>query len=351
VQVADLVIHDREADLIAGTFGRAAWVLDDISPLRALAVDKGTIMNKPITVFKVPDAYMVSWREADGTRFAADAMYQGDNRTSQARISFWLNKNEEDSAFKKIDKVQVTILNSNSEEIRTYQRDFENGINRISWDLCEKGTRWPSLQKPSKDADKNDPSGVSVLPGTYRVVIAYGPISDTTTVTVHADPRLDISEKDLASNQDFDRQTEEQISKVSRVAAEMRKAKKGIDAIEEQLKEKEGDEWKEAKAKLKAAKDSFEVVRLAIFGKENMKGYYEQPETWMSIAGTTRYSIGSNRGAIGQNNQNQFKLLVKKTDEVVALANKFFKEDWPAFKTYFEENPISLLTDIKPIDN
>ncbi len=37
VSVKDLVIHPREHDLVIGTFGRAAWVLDDIRPLRALA--------------------------------------------------------------------------------------------------------------------------------------------------------------------------------------------------------------------------------------------------------------------------------------------------------------------------
>ncbi len=31
------MIHPREHDLVIGTFGRAAWVLDDIRPLRAIA--------------------------------------------------------------------------------------------------------------------------------------------------------------------------------------------------------------------------------------------------------------------------------------------------------------------------
>jgi photosystem II stability/assembly factor-like uncharacterized protein len=351
VQVADLVIQEREADLVAGTFGRAIWVLDDLRPLRALATEKEDIMNQAITVFDAPDAYMVSWKQADGTRFAADAMYRGENRTSNARISFWLNKQEEDSAFAKAEKVQVTILNDQGEPIRSYQRKYENGLNRITWDLSEKGIRWPSMQKPDKDADKNDPRGVSVLPGKYAVVVAYGPASDTCELVVHADPRLALSENELIANRAFDKQMEEQIAKVSRVAAEMRKANKSINAIEKQLKDKEGDEWKEAKDKLKAVKDSFEVVQLAIWGKENMKGYYEQPETWMSVTGSTRYAIGSNRGAISPNNQNQYKIFSKKTDDVVALANEFFTEDWPVFKTFFEENPISLLTDLEAIEN
>jgi photosystem II stability/assembly factor-like uncharacterized protein len=351
VQVADLAIQEREGDLIAGTFGRAAWVLDDIRPLRALAADKEDIMQRPIKVFPAPDAYMVSWRQADGTRFAADAMYRGENRTSSARISFWLNKNEKDTAYKKVKKVQVTILNENNEQLRTYQRKFENGLNRITWDLREKGTRWPSLQEPDKDADKNEPGGVSVLPGTYNIVITYGPSSDTASIIVHPDPRLNISLIDLEANQQLNREMEAQIAKVSRVAAEMRKAKKSIDAIEKQLKDKKGDDWKEAKEQLKAVKDSFEVVRLAIYGKEDVKGYYEQPETWMSVVGTTRYALGSKRGAIGPNGQNQFAILKQKTDEVVTLANKFFKEDWPVFKTFFEENPISLLAELEPIEN
>ncbi|MGB5238678.1 MAG: hypothetical protein WBN59_13685, partial [Flavobacteriaceae bacterium] len=39
VSTKDLVIHPREEDLVIGTFGRAAWVLDDIRPLRAIAED------------------------------------------------------------------------------------------------------------------------------------------------------------------------------------------------------------------------------------------------------------------------------------------------------------------------
>ena len=34
--VHDLVIHPREADLIAATHGRSIWILDDITPLQQL---------------------------------------------------------------------------------------------------------------------------------------------------------------------------------------------------------------------------------------------------------------------------------------------------------------------------
>ena len=55
VSVKDLIIHPREHDLIIGTFGRAAWVLDDIRPLRAIAKNKD-ILKEKIHLFTPPTA-------------------------------------------------------------------------------------------------------------------------------------------------------------------------------------------------------------------------------------------------------------------------------------------------------
>ena len=46
VPVKDLVIQPREHDLVIGTFGRAAWVLDDIRPLRAIAKNQDILTKK-----------------------------------------------------------------------------------------------------------------------------------------------------------------------------------------------------------------------------------------------------------------------------------------------------------------
>jgi len=56
VSVKDLIIHPRENDLIIGTFGRAAWILDDIRPIRAIAKDKNLLKDK-IHLFMPPTAY------------------------------------------------------------------------------------------------------------------------------------------------------------------------------------------------------------------------------------------------------------------------------------------------------
>lgn len=75
VPTADMVIQEREHDLVIGTFGRSAWVLDDIRPLRALAKDK-SIINKEVYLFNPPVAYQAAYQQPTGSRFGADAMYQ-----------------------------------------------------------------------------------------------------------------------------------------------------------------------------------------------------------------------------------------------------------------------------------
>ena len=93
VSVKDLIIHPREQDLIIGTFGRAAWVLDDIRPLRAIAKDKDLLKEK-IHLFTPPTAYQAAYQQPTGSRFGGDALFNGENRGSGAKLSFYLNREE-----------------------------------------------------------------------------------------------------------------------------------------------------------------------------------------------------------------------------------------------------------------
>ena len=90
VPVKDLVIQQRENDLVIGTFGRAAWVLDDISPLRAIAKET-RLLKERLKVFTPPTAYQAAFQQPTGSRFGADAMYQGENKAYGAHISYWYN--------------------------------------------------------------------------------------------------------------------------------------------------------------------------------------------------------------------------------------------------------------------
>ncbi|MEM7486734.1 MAG: hypothetical protein AAF348_16115, partial [Bacteroidota bacterium] len=209
VSTKDLVIQPRENDLILGTFGRSAWVLDDIRPLRELA-QTPSLLQKEVSLFDSPDAYLAAYQQPTGSRFGGDALYNAENRKYGAMITYYLkegnsSKKEEDKKEEENDEEKETEKKKEKTKDSVFFKFFDGdrlirtlkfktpekaGFHRIYWNLDEKGSDRPS-RKISKD--KKERGGVEVKPGTYKVKVHYGELMDSTMVTVKSDPRLKVS--------------------------------------------------------------------------------------------------------------------------------------------------------------
>ena len=150
---------------------------------------------------------MAAYQQPTGSRFGADAMYQGTNRKYGAMLSYFVNPpvkkdkdsdkeekaNDEDEAEKKeAKKDSLTLMVYDGERlIRTLKKEVpkEKGIYRWYWYMDEKGVSRPR-RKPSKS--KREPSGVQVKPGTYRLVMSFGDEQSEQTIEVKSDPRLTV---------------------------------------------------------------------------------------------------------------------------------------------------------------
>ncbi|RLD73447.1 MAG: hypothetical protein DRJ07_20800, partial [Bacteroidetes bacterium] len=104
VSTIDMVIHPIEHDLVIGTFGRSFYVFDDIRPLRAIVNEGPQVLNKTIKIFNPPTAYIAQNQQASGTRFGGNAIYNGDNKSWGAMISYVLNKLDKKEKTKTSDK-------------------------------------------------------------------------------------------------------------------------------------------------------------------------------------------------------------------------------------------------------
>ena len=141
VSTYDMVIQEREADLVIGTFGRSIYVLDDIRPLREYAKQGAALKNAAIVAVKSPDAYQIEFIQPHGERFGADALYEGVNRESfNGWLSFFANPPAQPKDGVKFDSVTVAIFNSSGEQIRTLKSKPEPGLNRMFWGLDRKST-------------------------------------------------------------------------------------------------------------------------------------------------------------------------------------------------------------------
>lgn len=85
VSVMDLMVHPREHDLVIATHGRAAYILDDIRPLRTVTAE---ILAKPLHLFDIPPAQQYVVKQTGGSRFPGAGEFRGENRPYGAMITW-----------------------------------------------------------------------------------------------------------------------------------------------------------------------------------------------------------------------------------------------------------------------
>lgn len=218
VATQDLKIHPIEHDLIIGTFGRAIYILDDIRPLRSYALDQ-KCFDKKLVALPTPVALQSSSMRPAGERFPADHHFSGYNKMRGVRLGFAFQfeeapksstpankegntkkknkpeerptvlKEEKKSKSGKSDKVKISILDLSGDTIRTWMHEPDTGFNYVSWRFDTKGVIFPS-QKEASEKSEEPGGGVSVSPGTYKVVYAFDSFKDSATFEVKYDPRL-----------------------------------------------------------------------------------------------------------------------------------------------------------------
>ncbi|MGB0950342.1 MAG: hypothetical protein ACPGU0_09600, partial [Marinirhabdus sp.] len=270
--VKDLVVHPRENDLVIGTFGRAAWVLDDIRPLRAIA-KAPSILYEKLKVFNPPTAYRTAYQQPSGSRFGGDAIYNGENRGRGAVISYYFKAAEKTTA-EPGDKKPMKDKDSDDERegeketkgpgkdsiymkiydgtrlIRTLKRKIPDstGIYKWTWFLDEAGTGRPSRTLRKR---KREPGGTGAKPGTYRVVMEHDGKQTETQLKVESDPRLHIPQKAIDDRYSASKQLEKMTQTAAGAVKQLVESKTAVEGFGKKLK-KEGA--KKYKAEIKAGK-------------------------------------------------------------------------------------------------
>ncbi len=387
VSTTDLKIHPREHDLVIGTFGRAAWILDDIRPFREIARTKGEVLKKDFAVFPAGDAYLASWASYDGTRFVGDAIYSGKNKGTAAVINCWVKpemkekeinaenkddrkkkkeklsaakshteksgseeKNEDDKkegSGKKDEKAKIWVIDSAGDTIRTFTSKIDTGLVKIYWNKTHDGVRYPS-RRPVKP-DDDIPSGYAVLPGTYKLVVKYKDQKDSTNVTVHADPRLDISFDQMKAKQTAYKDFYKTVNAANDGFKRLSKIKKNIKLVNSAL-EHAPDSLKKEISKLgKALQDSIKHLENKYMMPSGLKGIQRNPDL---LSGQLRQTSSYIRASNGAPNQSA-RIMIDKTKNMVSdileEINALVENDFSEYKKKVEAVDYSLFEKYEPI--
>ena len=359
VPVKDLIIHPREHDLIIGTFGRSAWVLDDIRPIRAIARDKELLKNN-IYLFTPPTAYQAAYQQPTGSRFGGDALFNGENRGSGARFSFYLNRKEiaKENAKKIESKTKDSIIKWDSIVLKIYDGDIlirtlkkktpkQNGIHTWTWYMDEKGSQSPS--KKLREL-KREPSGVPVLTGNYTAVLNYGDQVSKNHITIENDPRITKSKE--ASLEIYETLKEmESIKKVTADAVkQLVESKKIASIFIDRLTEENKDYHKKSLKDCNDIIEKIDIILALYFGKDDKRQGIVRNTPEISVIERYRnayYYISTRQNGMTRTEHILLEQAKEALSKALKLTNEFFESEWINYKLIIENIDF---TDFKAIE-
>ncbi len=181
VAVRDIAIHPRDNDLILATHGRGIWIVDDITPLRALSAK---LLGEEISfVATRPTQQRV---QANGGWPNGDAVFTGENPPDGAVITYYQRTRH------LFGKLKLEVIDANGRVVGQLPASKRPGLNRVTWSMREKPPRVP----PAAQLAQSGTQGPRVLPGNYRIRMTKNGQTIETKMVVGLDRRATFTPAD-----------------------------------------------------------------------------------------------------------------------------------------------------------
>ena len=230
--------QEHEQDLVVATYGRGAYVVDDLTPLRAMA-DDPSLLHADLHVFEPGPAIEHVVAPPKVYRFDGSAMFRGENEEYGAtvtiaahvpdslagggsRMEAGAGGQEAEYPYTQVESAPDTtppvptkeatfqVLSGDS-LIQESDLTLEEGLNRHTWRFDTQGAAsFPrsmqelqrALESP-EEQEERDGFGPPALPGSYTIrVVSHGDTA-TADLEVQGDPRIATPMSELREKRDY----------------------------------------------------------------------------------------------------------------------------------------------------
>jgi photosystem II stability/assembly factor-like uncharacterized protein len=264
VAVRDLVVQQRDGDLVLATHGRGIWIIDDLTALRALT--PAMLQQQAVFLPSRPQQQRIS---AGGGWAEGDASYAGTNATNDVTITYYQRSRH------LFGKLALDVLDANGKLVESLPASKRRGINRVTWSMNVK----PPLVPPAASIAGNSTQGPRVPAGTYTVRMHKGDQTYETKVDVGLDPRAGISIADRQANFDAAMKVHAMFGDMSDLVARIQAVRGGATAAAGKLPE--GDALRKQLTSLSAKADTIRKLIVAtkeggaITGEERLREHMD----------------------------------------------------------------------------
>lgn len=294
--VHDLVVHGD--DLVAATYGRAFWILDDVSPLRQVGLQTSMLFT-PATAYR--------------TRDGGAAIYYN-LAASGAR------------------SVNLEIRDSHKKVVRTFQGRGNPslttmpGVNRVQWNL------------------RYGPQGPMVVPGSYDVNLVVDGQSYSAPLTVKLDPREQVSQADLEKQLELSLQIRARVTEVNALAGQLESLKPQLDTLRQRASE--SNDLRERVEEMR--KKLISIEEGLIGWKVNRDAYsLNYPPAAVDQLSQLANAVEEADAAPNQPSYQVFEELSRALDPWVAKAREFLTKDLTALNDLARKANVGVLTPAK----
>lgn len=348
IPVRDMVIQERENDLVIATFGRGFYILDDYAPLRSIKLET---FNKPAEILPIKKSTIFVQETGKSRGSQGEQLWFAENPPYGAVITYWLKdtlqtkrqqrlasgragarqgqpaeaapsypSQEQLTAEADEDPPQVvlTITDSAGRFVRRLSGPAQRGMQRVVWDFRGMGAATGAGggfagggggQRGGAGAARAGaaaaqfiapPGGAAVLPGTYKVSLSTlvngvsTPLGAERTFVVDADPALLPKPADLKLMTEFQqkaRRLQMAMSGTTELATNLRTR---LAAVERALLDSPAD--LKLLAEAKALNVRLTAVRRKLTGDETLRGLESGSPT--TLQGRVSSAATATRGVL-----------------------------------------------------
>jgi photosystem II stability/assembly factor-like uncharacterized protein len=232
-----LQIQPRFSDLVIGTYGRGAWILDDVTPLRSwdqVSAAGQPHLFKPRPAYRFRTTVVEHQDNPNGATVGEDIPYGAD-------LNYYLPAAGE---------ATITIRRG-TEVIRTLEQKGGAGLNRIFWDLRHPNhdvitlltnpPREPWVATPVKGRSLNvwgqpTPDGPKVAPGEFTASLSVnGTTVGSAPLEVLRDPHDVGTQQDMEATETFLVQLQGELHDLAGMIEHFEFLRKQIEVLEQGL--------------------------------------------------------------------------------------------------------------------
>ena len=365
-------IHDllvRGSDLIAGTHGRAIWVLDDVTPLRQVAegiptgqahlfAPRETARVLPGIGWNTDVAGSTNYLNSRGAGFVVENTADGDvirtyldageNPPQGAIITYRLAGEPEEP-------LTLTFRDKDGEEIRSFSSRKEDdppkakerrapadaGWNRFIWDL--RYAPVTKIEGSDPPAEKTI-EGPFVAPGDYTVTLNVGETELTQPLTIVTPEEITTSKADLNAQADLLLRIHRKLDETAKTINHMRDLRAQLDGWAKRTGANDetaeiAEAAKELREKILEYEKALQVPDLRPGWADNLN---QGTRLFDKLAGLTAVAaLGDYRPT--NSAENVFTDLVKRIDEQVNEFNTLIGREVPKFNRKAESAKLGAL--------